>query len=115
MGYAPGWAATLAARPPKRAMVSPLVACYVKACLRRFPPQRCLPGVPAMEIQIRNVAANGFEFRCRVCGDRGEPVILLHGFPATSCMWTELLPRLAGNFEVDAEMSGSIRNDSWSK
>jgi pimeloyl-ACP methyl ester carboxylesterase len=33
-------------------------------------------------------------FRCRVAGDTGEPVILLHGFPETSHMWVDLLPKL---------------------
>jgi pimeloyl-ACP methyl ester carboxylesterase len=46
-------------------------------------------------IEIREVEANGMTFRCRVAGDDGEPVVLLHGFPETSHMWTELMPRLA--------------------
>jgi len=33
-------------------------------------------------------------FHCRTAGDSGEPVILLHGFPETSHMWVELLPKL---------------------
>jgi pimeloyl-ACP methyl ester carboxylesterase len=47
-----------------------------------------------MDISISNVRAGDFEFRCRIAGERGEPVILLHSFPETSCMWNELLPRL---------------------
>jgi len=46
-------------------------------------------------IEIRDIEANGMTFRCRVAGDGGEPVVLLHGFPETSHMWTELMPRLA--------------------
>lgn len=50
-----------------------------------------------MPITIRNIAANGLEFRCREAGPRdGEPVILLHGFPETSHMWLPLLERLEG-------------------
>jgi pimeloyl-ACP methyl ester carboxylesterase len=45
--------------------------------------------------ELRTVAANGLEFTCRIEGATGEPVILLHGFPETSHMWTDLLPRLA--------------------
>jgi pimeloyl-ACP methyl ester carboxylesterase len=47
-----------------------------------------------MSIAIRELTVNGMRFRCRVAGERGEPVILLHGFPETSAMWTELMPRL---------------------
>jgi pimeloyl-ACP methyl ester carboxylesterase len=46
-------------------------------------------------IEIRDIGANGMTFRCRVAGDAGEPVILLHGFPETSHMWAGLMPRLA--------------------
>ncbi len=47
-----------------------------------------------MPTAITELAANGFTFRCRTAGASGEPVILLHGFPETSHMWVELLPRL---------------------
>jgi pimeloyl-ACP methyl ester carboxylesterase len=50
-----------------------------------------------MTITIRNIQANGMTFRCREAGDSGEPVILLHGFPETSHMWTKLMPRLAAS------------------
>jgi pimeloyl-ACP methyl ester carboxylesterase len=46
-------------------------------------------------IQTRTVEANGLRFRCRVAGERGEPVMLLHGFPETASMWSELMPLLA--------------------
>lgn len=48
-----------------------------------------------MSIEIRDVTANGLTFRTRFCGTGGEPVVLLHGFPETSHMWTELMPKLA--------------------
>ncbi|MEO6043787.1 MAG: alpha/beta hydrolase [Tepidiformaceae bacterium] len=49
-----------------------------------------------MTITTRDIAANGFTFHCRECGpEGGEPVILLHGFPESSRMWTPLLPVLA--------------------
>ncbi|MBI2766108.1 MAG: alpha/beta hydrolase [Chloroflexi bacterium] len=49
-----------------------------------------------MTTTIREIAANGMTFRCREAGpEGGEPVMLLHGFPETSHMWCELLPRLA--------------------
>ncbi|MEP6871534.1 MAG: alpha/beta fold hydrolase [Anaerolineaceae bacterium] len=49
-----------------------------------------------MTITTRDIAANGFTFHCREAGpEGGEPVILLHGFPETSHMWTPLMPVLA--------------------
>lgn len=48
-----------------------------------------------MAIEVGEIAANGFTFRTRSAGSSGEPVILLHGFPETSHMWTPLLDRLA--------------------
>lgn len=47
-----------------------------------------------MPTTTNEVAANGMTFRCRFAGQTGEPVILLHGFPETSHMWTGLLPVL---------------------
>jgi pimeloyl-ACP methyl ester carboxylesterase len=49
-----------------------------------------------MSIEIRAVTAGSFEFRCRVAGTAGEPVILLHGFPETSDQWSELMLELLG-------------------
>ncbi len=52
-------------------------------------------GTPAVE--VRNLQAAGMTFRCRLCGPAdGEPVILLHGFPESSAMWTEAMGFLAG-------------------
>ncbi|MEX0749179.1 MAG: alpha/beta fold hydrolase [Dehalococcoidia bacterium] len=45
-------------------------------------------------ITTKNIDANGMTFRSRVAGDAGEPVMLLHGFPETSHMWIDLMPRL---------------------
>jgi pimeloyl-ACP methyl ester carboxylesterase len=45
-------------------------------------------------MNTREIEANGLTFKCRELGD-GEPVLLLHGFPETSHMWTELMPVLA--------------------
>ena len=47
-------------------------------------------------IDVRNIQANGMTFRCRVCGpEKGEPVILLHGFPESSAMWVQAMGALA--------------------
>lgn len=47
-----------------------------------------------MDITIREIQANGMTFRCRAAGDTGEPVLLLHGFPETSHMWTHVMPQI---------------------
>ena len=48
-----------------------------------------------MSIKIEDIEANGMRFRCRTAGETGEPVVLLHGFPETSHMWTPLMESLA--------------------
>ncbi len=48
-----------------------------------------------MSVELEDIQANGMVFRCRRAGATGEPVILLHGFPETSHMWTPLMERLA--------------------
>jgi len=48
-----------------------------------------------MTVELREIAANGMRFRCRLAGSGGEHVVLLHGFPETSHMWVALLERLA--------------------
>jgi pimeloyl-ACP methyl ester carboxylesterase len=47
---------------------------------------------------IREVESNGMVFRARFAGQEspaGEPVVLLHGFPETSIMWSNLMGSLA--------------------
>jgi pimeloyl-ACP methyl ester carboxylesterase len=49
------------------------------------------------QVEIVDIQANGFTFRCRTCGlsNTGDPVILLHGFPETSHMWINMMQYLA--------------------
>ncbi len=47
-----------------------------------------------MTITTREIETNGMKFRIREAGRSGEPVLLLHGFPETSRMWVELMPKL---------------------
>jgi pimeloyl-ACP methyl ester carboxylesterase len=53
--------------------------------------------VQEFNVEIKEIAANGMTFQCRVCGlhNEGEPVILLHGFPESSYMWENILKFLA--------------------
>lgn len=41
------------------------------------------------------ISARGLDFTVRRAGDAGEPVLLLHGFPETSAMWSPVLAALA--------------------
>jgi pimeloyl-ACP methyl ester carboxylesterase len=50
------------------------------------------------ECEIKEIAASGMTFQGRLAGmdnTPGEPVILLHGFPETSAMWTDPMAKLA--------------------
>ncbi len=49
-------------------------------------------------IKARKIKTRGFSFDALEAGSSGgEPVLLLHGFPETSLMWTGLMPVLAKN------------------
>ena len=62
--------------------------------------QELLNIVPA---SIQKVEADGVKVFYRAAGDAGAPVILLlHGFPASSFMFRELIPRLANAYRVIA-------------
>jgi pimeloyl-ACP methyl ester carboxylesterase len=51
----------------------------------------------------RTVDVDGLEIFVREAGDRSAPaIVLLHGFPASSHMFRELIPRLADRFRVIA-------------
>jgi pimeloyl-ACP methyl ester carboxylesterase len=52
---------------------------------------------------IHRIEADGVRVFYRAAGDAAAPVILLlHGFPASSFMFRELIPRLATNYRVIA-------------
>jgi pimeloyl-ACP methyl ester carboxylesterase len=52
---------------------------------------------------IHRVEADGVRVFYRAAGDVAAPVVLLlHGFPASSFMFRELIPRLAGDYRVIA-------------
>ncbi|MBB5060332.1 pimeloyl-ACP methyl ester carboxylesterase [Granulicella aggregans] len=55
------------------------------------------------QTSLHKVEADGVEVFYRTAGDPGAPVILLlHGFPASSFMFRELMPRLADEFHLIA-------------
>jgi pimeloyl-ACP methyl ester carboxylesterase len=49
------------------------------------------------EIRTRKIKTRGFIFDALETGSNGEPVLLLHGFPETSLMWSGLMPVLTEN------------------
>jgi pimeloyl-ACP methyl ester carboxylesterase len=52
---------------------------------------------------VQTVEADGIRVFYRAAGDPSAPVVLLlHGFPASSFMFRELIPRLAGDYRVIA-------------
>ncbi|MGC2658330.1 MAG: alpha/beta fold hydrolase, partial [Bryobacteraceae bacterium] len=52
---------------------------------------------------VHSVEADGVEVFYRAAGDPSAPVVLLlHGFPTSSFMFRELIPRLADQFRVIA-------------
>lgn len=48
-------------------------------------------------IRTRKITTRGFTFDALEAGTGGEPVLLLHGFPETSLMWTGLMSVLSKN------------------
>ena len=48
-------------------------------------------------VSIQTVTVNDLQFQCRTSGleNKGDGIILLHGFPETSHMWIDLIPLLA--------------------
>jgi len=61
------------------------------------------PGFSLPVTSIHHVEADGVRVFYRTAGDPHAPVVLLlHGFPASSFMFRELIPRLAGDYRVIA-------------
>jgi pimeloyl-ACP methyl ester carboxylesterase len=64
------------------------------------------PGLSPLVVpvtSVHKVAADGVEVFYRAAGDPSAPVVLLlHGFPTSSVMFRDLIPRLADQFRVIA-------------
>ncbi|MEV0400682.1 alpha/beta hydrolase [Actinoallomurus sp. NPDC050550] len=59
------------------------------------------PGQSMAEISLHRVAANGIEINVAIAGN-GPAVLLLHGFPHTWRLWTEVIAGLARHHRVIA-------------
>jgi len=56
----------------------------------------------AVATRQARIATNGIELSCVVAGDRGDLVVLLHGFPQSADEWRHQIPALAERFQVVA-------------
>lgn len=61
---------------------------------------RHIPNSPS-GIELRRVTANGVDLNVALAGE-GPAVLLLHGFPHTWQLWTDVLDGLAGQYRVIA-------------
>jgi pimeloyl-ACP methyl ester carboxylesterase len=61
------------------------------------------PRLSVPSTSIHRVEADGVQVFCRTAGEADAPVVLLlHGFPTSSFMFRELIPRLADDYRVIA-------------
>jgi pimeloyl-ACP methyl ester carboxylesterase len=68
-------------------------------------------------IQFRKVAVDGLDIFYREAGPKGAPkLLLLHGFPSSSHMFRDLIPRLADRFHIIApDLPGFGQSDMPSR
>lgn len=61
------------------------------------PPQEKRRFAMTHAVKLDEISVGAFTFSCRTCGldNKGELVILLHGFPETSFMWEDMMRALA--------------------
>jgi pimeloyl-ACP methyl ester carboxylesterase/nicotinamidase-related amidase len=65
--------------------------------------KRVRQAVPPTRVQHRTLNIDGLDIFYREAGQRGNPtVLLLHGFPTSSHMFRNLIPKLAGRYHVVA-------------
>ncbi|MEU6736451.1 alpha/beta hydrolase [Streptomyces physcomitrii] len=69
--------------------------------LSPVPPPTAPPRAPAPAVEERRIRANGIEINVALCGE-GPAVLLLHGFPHTWRLWSDLLGPLAAHHRVIA-------------
>jgi pimeloyl-ACP methyl ester carboxylesterase len=74
-----------------------------RTAAKRAAPNRENAGFSLPPTSIRRVEADGLQVFYRAAGDANAPVVLLlHGFPTSSFMFRELIPRLASDYQVIA-------------
>jgi pimeloyl-ACP methyl ester carboxylesterase len=71
--------------------------------VKRGAPDKRNAGLSIPVTSIHRVEADGVRVFYRAAGEANKPVVLLlHGFPSSSFMFRELIPRLAGDYRVIA-------------
>src|ERR1700734_2374173 len=74
-----------------------------RTAAKRFVPSQGDAGSTVPTTSIQRVEADGVQVFYREAGDSTAPVVLLlHGFPASSFMFRELIPRVANDYRVIA-------------
>src|SRR5579859_6172629 len=74
-----------------------------RASSKRAPSSQGIGGFSVPRTSIHRVAADGVGVFYRAAGELSAPVVLLlHGFPTSSFMFRELIPRLASDYRVIA-------------
>lgn len=71
---------------------------------------RPLPEVPGVDVEHRQVSANGLNFHVAEAGD-GPPLVLVHGWPQHWWMWRKVLPELARSYRC---ILPDLRGLGWS-
>jgi pimeloyl-ACP methyl ester carboxylesterase len=74
----------------------------------------CSPSISDINIEYRTVEVGALRMFYRAAGDLSKPAfLLLHGFPSSSHMFRDLIPRLARHFRVIApDLPGFGHSDS---
>jgi pimeloyl-ACP methyl ester carboxylesterase len=74
-----------------------------RAATKRAVPRQALAGMDVPLTTIHRAEADGVQVFYRAAGDENAPVVLLlHGFPTSSFMFRELIPRLANDYRIIA-------------
>src|ERR1700683_1388916 len=74
-----------------------------RTATKRSAPSQDDAGFSLLLASIHRVAADGVQVFYRTAGEANAPVVLLlHGFPTSSFMFRELIPRLANDYRIIA-------------
>lgn len=91
--------------------MKPLLALFATMCLAvsldaaamEQPPAAPASAVPAGQVQYKSLSVDGVNIFYREAGPKDAPaLVLLHGFPTSSQMFRELIPRLSDTYHVIA-------------
>lgn len=91
---------------PNKLLLAALLASAIWAPIVVFAEERSMPqptASAAVQVNYQTAKIDGVDVFYREAGPKGAPaVLLLHGFPTSSQMYRELIPRLADKYHVIA-------------